>query len=192
MPRLSCLFLVLALMPTPAAAAILVETPATKAAAVATAPPAIEAVKAQGGSVVTSNSETANETQTTTAVVTQPQTADQPKVVTATTTIVQVKPPKDMVGWASGGMHNMPQILAFFTIFMGMMRALAEVMTEAAVFCYTLAKLTTRPRLKTFMEMSGWGLSIFAWAIAIFGTGSPKKFADQAFVTPSAPQRPQL
>jgi len=201
MPRFSSLLLALVLTPTPialaapavpAVPAALVETPATKAAVLATAPTAIQAVKDQGGSIVTSNTETANETQTTTAVVTQPQSAGQPKVVTATTTIVQVKTPKDMVGWASGGMHNMPQILAFFTFFMGMMRALAEVMTELAVFSYALAKLTTSPRLKRVMEMVGWGLSIFAWMIAIFGTGSPKKFADQAFVALPAPQRPQL
>lgn len=168
-----------------------VSTPGVAAVKAAT-PVAIEAVKESGGSMVTTNTETPTQTETTTSVVTQPKTATDPAVVTATTTIVQVKTPKDMVGWAAGGLHNLPQLLAFFTILMGMMRAAADVLTEFSIFLYAVARLVKKPLLKRNIEVVAWGLAILGWAVSIFGVGSPRKFADHAFSDPPAPERPDL
>lgn len=155
-------------------------------AAVLTAPAAIEAAKA-GGSTTTTATETPTQTQTTTSVTTTPKTATEPAVVRATTTIVQEKPPQDMVGWAGGAMHNLPVILAWFGIFMGVMRAGAEVLTELSVFFYTVARFTGSKRLKEYIELLAWGLSILAWIVGIFAAGSPKEFAGPTLPPPARP-----
>lgn len=164
-----------AVTPTPALAAAVAST----SAAIAAATP--------GNTVTSASAETPTQTLTTTSVTTTPADKSGPAVVHATTTIVQTKPPADTIGWANGAMHNLPKILALFGIFMGVMRAGAEVMSELSLFFYTVARFTKPPRAKSVIELLAWGLSIFAWIIGIFAAGSPKEFIGPTPPPPIAP-----